>query len=87
MNLGAADGPPKASIIVFYRGRFPELAGAHDCVCIEDVSDVSDVLTDAKFIFGYKDKSRFNEAREILNKIKNKYPDTSIDMIGYERIS
>jgi len=29
LNLGAADGPPKASIIVFYRGRFPELAGAH----------------------------------------------------------
>jgi hypothetical protein len=30
LNLGAADGPPKAAIIVFYRGRFPELAGAHD---------------------------------------------------------
>jgi hypothetical protein len=29
LNLGAADGPPKASIIVFYRGRFAELAGAH----------------------------------------------------------
>ncbi len=45
--------------------------------------DKRDVLTDAKLIFGYKDKSRFNEAREILNKVKNKYPDKSIDMIGH----
>jgi hypothetical protein len=37
--------------------------------------DNRDVLTDAKLIFGYKDKSRFNEAREILNQVKNKYPD------------
>jgi hypothetical protein len=30
LNLGPADGPPKASIMYFYRGRFGELAGAHD---------------------------------------------------------
>jgi putative lipase involved disintegration of autophagic bodies len=45
--------------------------------------DKRDVLTDAKLIFGYKDKSRFNEAREILNKVKNKYPDKTIDMISH----
>jgi hypothetical protein len=34
--------------------------------------DKRDVLTDAKLIFGYKDKSRFDEARDILNKIEKK---------------
>ena len=41
--------------------------------------DKRDVLTDAKLILGIKDKNRFNEAREILEKVKNKYPDKSID--------
>jgi len=45
--------------------------------------DKRDVLTDAKLILGIKDKKRFNEAREILEKVKNKYPDKSIDVIGH----
>ncbi len=36
MNLGPADGPPKASIIVFYRGRFGELAGTHGVAVLQD---------------------------------------------------
>ncbi len=35
-------------------------------------SDFKDVMTDAKLVFGYNDK-RFNEPKEILNKIKQKY--------------
>ncbi len=30
LESGPADGPPKASIMIFYRGHFGELAGAHD---------------------------------------------------------
>ncbi len=45
--------------------------------------DKRDVLTDAKLILGIKDKNRFNEAREILEKVKNKYPNKSIDVIGH----
>lgn len=45
-------------------------------------SDFKDVLTDAKLFFGYKDK-RFNEPKEILNKIKQKYKDKNIDLIGH----
>jgi hypothetical protein len=44
LNLGAADGPPKASIIVFYRGRFPELAGAH----AQDSRDSDAMLEDSR---------------------------------------
>ena len=46
-------------------------------------SDFKDVITDTKLLFGYKDKSRFGEARDVLNKIKNKYPNASIDSIGH----
>ena len=43
-------------------------------------SDFKDLMTDAKLFFGYKDK-RFNEPKEILNKIKKKYNDKNIDII------
>ncbi len=46
-------------------------------------SDFNDVLTDTKLLFGYKDKSRFGEARDILNKVKQKYTDKNIDVIGH----
>ena len=46
-------------------------------------SDFKDVFTDAKLLMGFKDKSRFNEARGILNEIKNKYPQKSIDVYGH----
>ncbi len=46
-------------------------------------SDVKDVLTDAKLLFGFKDKSRFNEAKDILNKVKEKYKDENIDVLGH----
>ena len=46
-------------------------------------SDFKDVMTDAKLLFGFKDKSRFGEARDILNKVKIKYPNYSIDTIGH----
>ena len=45
-------------------------------------SDFKDVITDAKLIFGYNDK-RFNEPKEILNKVKKKYTDKNIDLIGH----
>ena len=45
-------------------------------------SDFKDVLSDAKLLFGYKD-ARFNEPKEILNKVKQKYTDKNIDMIGH----
>lgn len=45
-------------------------------------SDFKDVMTDAKLLFGYNDK-RFNEPKEILNKIKQKYTDKNIDVIGH----
>lgn len=45
-------------------------------------SDKKDVITDLKLAFGYKDK-RFNEAKDILDKVKNKYPNSSIDTIGH----
>jgi len=45
-------------------------------------SDFKDVLTDMKMIFGYKD-NRFKEGQDILNKIKNKYSNASIDSIGH----
>lgn len=45
-------------------------------------SDFKDVMTDAKLLFGYNDK-RFNEPKEILNKIKQKYTDRNIDLIGH----
>ncbi len=45
-------------------------------------SDFKDVITDAKLIFGYNDK-RFNEPKEILNKVKKKYKDKNIDLIGH----
>jgi hypothetical protein len=46
-------------------------------------SDFKDVMTDAKLLFGYKDKSRFNEAKDVLNKVKQKYTDKNIDLIGH----
>ena len=45
-------------------------------------SDFKDVMTDAKLLFGYNDK-RFNEPKEILGKIKQKYTDKNIDVIGH----
>ena len=45
-------------------------------------SDFKDVMTDAKLLFGYNDK-RFNEPKEILGKIKQKYTDRNIDLIGH----
>ncbi len=39
-------------------------------------------MTDAKLLFGYNDKI-FNEPKEILNKIKQKYTDKNIDSIGH----
>ena len=46
-------------------------------------SDMSDIITDAKLLMGYKDKSRFGEARDVLNKVKSKYPNASIDVLGH----
>lgn len=46
-------------------------------------NDFKDVMTDAKLLMGYKDKSRFGEARDVLNKVKSKYPNASIDSIGH----
>jgi hypothetical protein len=46
-------------------------------------SDFKDIITDAKLLMGYKDKSRFGEARNVLNKVKSKYPNASIDSIGH----
>ena len=43
-------------------------------------SDKRDVWTNAKLLF---DKSRFNEARDILNKAESKYNDTTIDLLGH----
>jgi hypothetical protein len=37
-------------------------------------SDFKDVMTDAELLFGYNDK-KFNEPKEILNNIKQKYCD------------
>jgi hypothetical protein len=45
-------------------------------------SDIKDVITDAGLLFGYKNK-RYNEGRQILQQIKQKYPDKSIDVIGH----
>lgn len=45
-------------------------------------SDFKDVISDIKLAFGFKDK-RFNEAKEVLDKVKNKYKDSSIDVIGH----
>lgn len=45
-------------------------------------SDFKDVMTDAKLLFGYNDK-RFNEPKEILGKIKQKYTDKNIDLLGH----
>jgi hypothetical protein len=45
-------------------------------------SDIKDVITDIKMFFGYKD-NRFNEGRDILNKIKEKYPNNPIDILGH----
>jgi hypothetical protein len=45
-------------------------------------SDFKDVMTDAKMLFGYNDK-RFNEPKEILGKIKQRYTDKNIDVLGH----
>lgn len=45
-------------------------------------SDIKDVLSDMKLIFGYKD-NRFNEGQDILNNVKRKYGNYSIDSIGH----
>jgi hypothetical protein len=45
-------------------------------------SDYKDVISDIKLALGYKDK-RFDEAKDILNKVKNKYKDSPIDVIGH----
>lgn len=45
-------------------------------------SDFKDVMTDAKLLFGYNDK-RFNEPKDILGKVKQKYTDNNIDLLGH----
>jgi hypothetical protein len=45
-------------------------------------SDIKDVITDMKLLFGYKD-NRFDEGRNVLNKVKEKYNNSSIDTIGH----
>ncbi len=45
-------------------------------------SDIKDVITDADLLFGYKN-NRYNEGRQILQQVKEKYPDKSIDVIGH----
>jgi len=45
-------------------------------------SDMKDVITDMKIIFGYKD-NRFKEGIDILDKVKKKYINNSIDAIGH----
>lgn len=45
-------------------------------------SDIKDVITDVKLFFGYKD-DRFKESKDILNKIKEKYPNNPIDILGH----
>jgi hypothetical protein len=46
-------------------------------------SDINDVITDAKLLFGFKNNNRYNEGRQILQKVKEKYPDKSIDLLGH----
>ena len=46
-------------------------------------SDMRDVITDAKLLFGFKNNNRYNEGRQILNKVKEKYPNKSIDVLGH----
>ena len=43
-------------------------------------SDFKGVMTDAKLLFGYNDK-RFNEPKEILNKIKQTKKNTLIEIL------
>jgi hypothetical protein len=45
-------------------------------------SDIKDVMTDVKMFFGYNDE-RFDEPRLILDKIKSKYPTSTIDILGH----
>ena len=45
-------------------------------------SDFKDIITDVKLFFGYKD-DRFKESQDILNKIKEKYPNNPIDILGH----
>ncbi len=40
-------------------------------------------MTDAKVLFGYKDRSRFGEAKDALEKVEQKYTDKNIDLIGH----
>ncbi len=42
-------------------------------------------MTDAKLLFGYNDK-RLNEPKEILDKVKCKSTDRSIDLIGHSLV-
>ena len=44
-------------------------------------SDFKDVMTDAKLLFGYNDK-RFNEPKEILNKIKQNIQIKTLTLLG-----
>jgi hypothetical protein len=46
-------------------------------------SDLRDVITDAKLLFGFKNNNRYDEGRQILQKVKEKYPDKSIDVLGH----
>lgn len=45
-------------------------------------SDIKDVMSDVKLLFGYKDR-RYDEAKSILEKVKQKYPNYPIDSIGH----
>lgn len=45
-------------------------------------SDIKDVVSDIKLLFGYKD-NRFTEGRDILDKVKQKYRNYTIDSIGH----
>jgi hypothetical protein len=45
-------------------------------------SDIKDVMTDTKLLFGYKDKSRFGEARDFLNKVKQNTQIKILTLLG-----
>ena len=45
-------------------------------------SSLNDVATDISMFFGYKDK-RFKSAKDKLDKVKAKYPDSKLDLAGH----
>ena len=51
-------------------------------VAPKGTASLGDVATDVKMFFGVKDK-RFKSAKEKLDKVKAKYPDSKIDLAGH----